>query len=118
MSQAKERWKLRPPSNKVFYKRLEEWLQQLAKHGTCNVLMSDSRALYAFCTTHLSMLTRRAPFSEASLIDTDLIVNFKEVTTSSDVVTVLATHPLTEGEGWQSLEQGVLHVFSDGEKIK
>lgn len=117
LGQASERWPHRLPSVKVFSQALEGWLSELAEHGTCNVLMSDSRALYAFCTTKLSMLTRRAPFREATLIDADLTINFKEETTPHDVVTVLATEPLTEHEEWTSLEKGRLYVFERGELI-
>jgi predicted glutamine amidotransferase len=118
MSQARDRWQRRPPSLMAFANQLESWLINLAEHGTCNILMSDSRALYVFCTTHLSVLTRCAPFAEATLIDTELTVNFKEETTPNDIVTVLATHPLTEGEGWMPLEKGKLHVFVDGSRVR
>lgn len=118
MSQAQARWPRRSPQVSAFAKQLEVWLTALADHGTCNVLMSDSRALYAFCTTKLSMLTRRAPFKEATLIDTELTVNFKEETTPTDVVTVIATQPLTTEEPWVQLAPRRLHVFERGEQVR
>ena len=74
--------------------------------------------LYAFCTTKLYYLTRRAPFKVASLIDADMTVNFHEETSPQDVVTIIATQPLTEGEPWVQLEQGQLYVFDHGERVR
>ena len=118
LQQLHERWPKRLPRVHELARALEEWLVVLSEHGTCNVLFSDSRALYAFCTTHLTTLTRRAPFKEASLIDAQLTVNFKEVTTPNDVVTVIATQPLTNDEAWEQLSPGRIHVFEYGEKTK
>lgn len=118
MGRARERWPERPPRPQIFANALERWLHELSRYGTCNVLMSDSRVLYAFCTTKLYYLTRRAPFKEATLIDADLTVNFKEETTAKDVVTIIATQPLTEGEPWVKIEPGQLYVFSKGERVR
>ena len=86
----------------------------LASHGTFNMLLSDSRALYAYNTTKLSYLTRRAPFGQASLIDDELEIDFCAETTPNDIVTVIATNPLTLNEPWVPLEPGKLVVFKGG----
>lgn len=68
--------------------------------GVFNALMSNGEWLFSFCSTKLAEITRRAPFGPAQLKDTDLSVDFQAVTTPKDIVTVLATEPLTEESGW------------------
>jgi glutamine amidotransferase len=87
---------------------------RLARLGVFNMLLSDSRSLYAFCGKKLSCLTRRAPFGEATLIDDDRKVNFAEETGPDDCVTVVATGPLTSDETWTSIKPGALLVLREG----
>ncbi len=87
---------------------------RLDELGTANFLLSDSRNLYAYCSTRMCRITRRAPFGEARLIDEDMTVNFSEVTTPRDIVTVIATRPLTGNEDWTILKRGTFEVFNDG----
>ena len=47
-----------------------------------------------------------------------MIVDFHAETTPDDVVTVIATEPLTDNEDWQRLLPGDLIVFADGEVEK
>lgn len=82
--------------------------------GSFNMLLSDGRHLYAYCSTHLSWITRRAPFGEARLTDEEMRVDFAEVTTPDDVVTVVTTHPLTSNEVWTTMAPGSLTVFDQG----
>lgn len=89
---------------------------RLAGLGVFNMLLSDSRSLYAHTSTRLSWLTRRAPFGPARLEDGDLTADLAAETTPDDVVTIIATRPLTGDETWQALPQG-LSVFRDGERI-
>ena len=77
-------------------------------------MLCDSDTLYCYCSTNLSWLTRRAPFGEASLIDTELTVDFAKETTPNDIVTVIATHPLTHHEPWEKMTPGSIVVFRDG----
>ena len=105
----------RPPRRRETLWRLVHRLcRQLDSNGTFNMLLSDGEDLYAYCSTHLSWLTRRAPFGSATLKDADLKVNFAEFTTPDDVVTVIATRPLTTDEVWQTMSPGTLAVFRDG----
>lgn len=87
---------------------------ELGGLGIFNFLLSDSRCLYAYCSTSLCWLTRRAPFGEARLIDEDMTVDFKQVTTANDIVTVIATRPLTDNEDWHIMQPGQLTVFRKG----
>ena len=96
---------------------LSELALQLRKRGVFNMMLSDGVRLYCFCTTKLHWITRRAPFNKATLSDEDVIVDFKQVTTDKDVVTVIATQPLTQDETWQQMEEGELCVFEGGEVV-
>ena len=103
------------PKNPAPLRRLIGTLaKRLNALGTFNMMLCDSRFLYCYCSTNLSWLTRCAPFGPASLIDTDLTVDFAEETTPRDIVTVIATHPLTHHEPWQTMSPGSLVVFHDG----
>lgn len=68
--------------------------------GVFNCLLSNGEWLFSFCTTKLAQITRRAPFGAAQLRDAELKVDFRAETTPDDVVTVLATEPLTDNETW------------------
>ena len=81
------------------------------------MLLSDGEYLMTFCTNNLHWITRRAPFGKATLIDEDVTVNFQEETTPNDVVTVIATQPLTENEQWNKMEPGEGALFYLGEKV-
>ncbi len=106
----------RPPRRQRTLERLIRGLSaELAELGVFNMLLSDSRRLYAFCSTRLCWITRRAPFGEARLIDADLAVDFHQETTPDDVVSVVATLPLTSNEQWNTVEKGQLVVFEHGE---
>lgn len=101
--------------------RLGELLAGLARdlhaQGVCNFLLSDSRNLYAFCSTKLQWITRRAPFGTAQLKDVSVQVDFSQETSLNDVVTVIATEPLTVDEQWTVMQPGELTVFRDGEVV-
>jgi glutamine amidotransferase len=96
---------------------LSELALQLKARGVFNMMLSDGARLYCFCTTKLHWITRRAPFKKATLSDEDVIIDFKEVTTDKDVVTVIATQPLTQDETWNQMEEGELCVFEGGEVV-
>jgi len=105
------------PPPRALCGRLAELCGALAEHGVFNMLLSDSRCLYGFCSTHLVWLTRRAPFGAATLLDEDLSVDFSRQTTPRDVVTVVATRPLTRDERWTPVPPRTLVAFRDGERI-
>ena len=87
----------------------------LASHGIFNCLLSNGEWLYAYCGTKLHTITRRAPFTTATLSDDDVTVDFSQVTTPQDVVTIVSTEPLTLNEEWRSLEVGEALLLQRGE---
>jgi glutamine amidotransferase len=107
----------RMPGERTLCRAIGELCRRVDALGTFNILLTDGMRLYAFCSNRLVWLTRRAPFSRATLIDEDLQIDFAQETSSKDVVTVLATRPLTADETWQDVPRGSLVVFRDGERL-
>jgi predicted glutamine amidotransferase len=83
--------------------------------GVFNMILSDGRFLMCYCSNNLSYITRRAPFGKAKLIDTDVTIDFDKETTPNDVVTVVATRPLTGNEQWHIMQPGDWKLFRRGE---
>lgn len=100
------------------HRQLIDFVASLAREldacGTFNMMLCDARHLYCHCSTDLTWLTRRAPFGKASLIDTEMTVDFAAETTPRDIVTVIATRPLTHQEPWQVMDRGSMTVFREG----
>ncbi|MDN6110225.1 MAG: class II glutamine amidotransferase, partial [Enterobacterales bacterium] len=69
-----------------------------------------------YCSTNLYWITRRAPFGKATLLDEDVEIDFQSQTTPNDVVTVIATQPLTSNEMWNRIEPGEFALFCLGER--
>ncbi|MFI0473027.1 class II glutamine amidotransferase [Halomonas sp. HMF6819] len=88
--------------------------ERLRGLGVFNLLLSDGESLYSYCSTKLAHITRRAPFGEAELSDAEMTVNFSEHTTADDVVSVIATAPLTHNEVWTTMLPGELLVWREG----
>ncbi len=104
-----------PPKSTAKLKRFIKTLSDdVAANGIFNMLLCDSRHLYCYCGVKLSWITRRAPFGKATLIDTDWTVDFKDFTKPDDIVTVVATTPLTSDEVWHIMKPGEFTVFKHG----
>lgn len=97
---------------------VHQWCEQIRSKGVFNMLLSNGDYLFAYCSTKLSWITREAPFGEAQLSDTEMMVDFKEETTPHDVVTVIATQPLTDNEAWTVIQPGELVVFKEGRVVR
>jgi glutamine amidotransferase len=115
LEQVRRRFPRPPRRAATLHREVAALTARLAALGICNLLLSDARHLYAHCSTELAWLTRRAPFGTASLIDAEVNVDFEQETTEDDVVTVVATRPLTRDEAWQAAAPGTLLVFADGD---
>lgn len=87
------------------------------REGVFNCLLSDGDWLFVFCSSKLAQITRRAPFGPATLRDVDMRVDFDSQTTPDDVVTVIATEPLTGDEAWTLFEPGDWSLWRLGERI-
>ena len=106
-----------PASPEAIWSCLHTLCGRLRGLGVFNLLLSDGVHLYAYCSTKLAHITRRAPFGKAQLSDAELSVDFVEHTSEHDVVSVLATEPLTDNEQWVRMLPGELLVWRDGEIV-
>ena len=73
--------------------------------------------LFTFCSTKLASITRRAPFGPACLSDVEVEIDFSDETTPKDVVSIIATEPLTNDEQWDIYERGEWKLWHEGEVI-
>lgn len=103
MDQLKKQFPIYPSAAKL-KSHLYELCVDLNQLGVFNMLLSDASGLFAFCSTKLCWITRHAPFKQASLHDTEMHVDFGQETTPNDVVSVVATAPLTKNEEWQIMK--------------
>ncbi|CBL43876.1 Glutamine amidotransferases class-II [gamma proteobacterium HdN1] len=96
---------------------LEQKARSYAEQGVFNCLLSNGEWLFTYCATKLASITRRAPFGAAQLKDTEMIVDFRAVTTPNDVVSLIATEPLTSDETWDVYQPGEWRLWQRGEVV-
>lgn len=106
-----------PRSRPLMFKFIKKLCDGLRQQGVFNLLLSDGDYLFCYCSTRLHYITRRAPFGQARLSDVDVDIDFAKETTPNDVVTVIATLPLTNNETWQAMAIGEARLFKAGECI-
>lgn len=117
LEQIRTRFPEPPRRENALFRLVFDLCRELNGLGIFNILMTDSKYLFSFCSSKLAWITRKAPFGEASLTDTELTVDFMKETTPKDVVTVISTRPLTDNEQWNEMEKGELTVFKHGKVI-
>jgi glutamine amidotransferase len=117
LEELRERFPEGKPPSPVLARALASITERLRRHGPFNYLLSDGEELHAHCATSLHYLVRQAPFAAAHLLDRDVTVDFREVTTPGDRVAVIATAPLTDNETWTPIPPGRLVVFRDGAPV-
>lgn len=117
LNQLSERFE-QPTDGHTLFPELSTFSAHLAGHGIFNCLISNGTWLYAYCGTKLHVITRRAPFTTATLADDDVSVDFSALTTVDDVVTILSTEPLTSNEEWRRLEVGEALLLHRGEVVE
>ena len=88
-----------------------------AEQGVFNCLLSNGDWLFTFCSTKLACITRRAPFGPACLTDADVSIDFAAETTNNDVVSIVATQPLTSDEAWEVYQPGEWRLWQAGEVV-
>lgn len=98
------------------FRYIAELADTLRQKGIFNMLLSDGCYVMGYCASHLYWITRRAPFGKATLLDQGVEIDFQKQTTPNDVVTVIATQPLTGNETWQRVAPGEWVLFRLGER--
>ncbi|MBV1961907.1 MAG: class II glutamine amidotransferase [Immundisolibacteraceae bacterium] len=114
LDQIRRQFPTPPRQRKKLWTFIEAQADTIATLGVFNILMSDSKSLYSHCSTKLAWLTRQAPFGDAQLLDAEMTVDFAQETQPNDVVTVIATQPLTKNEPWQPMHKNQFTVFQQG----
>lgn len=117
LHQLNQKYPRKPTNWKAVFRFIGRLAQQLREKGVFNMLLSDGQYLMAFSSTKLHWITRRAPFGKAKLLDQDIEIDFQQCTTPSDIVSVIATAPLTGNETWQKIEPGEFVLFHRGQRI-
>lgn len=105
------------PSDEMLFAFLTAQCRYLSANGLFNCLISNGNWQLAYAGSLLFYLTRKAPFGEAHLTDGEVSVNFGDMTTNKDRVTILVTIPLTNNEKWQQIAVDECLVFCEGEVV-
>lgn len=113
LNQLKERFEHKP-DEQTLYAFLTEQCRFLANYGLFNCLLSNGEWMLSYATTLLFYVTRQAPFGSATLVDTDVTMDFAQMNSDDDVMTVIVTTPLTHNENWQQLAVNECVIFKDG----
>lgn len=113
-----ERFGYDEPSLEDVFEVLEEISPEIAEYGTFNFCLSNGQALFSYAVTKLHWVSRSYPFRPAHLIDLDVEIDFREVTSPEDRVAVITTEPLTHNEDWKAFQPGQLMLFREGHLIK
>ncbi|HEY7866416.1 MAG TPA: class II glutamine amidotransferase [Psychromonas sp.] len=117
LDQLRQSYSSEPADMLAMFKKVAGYADTLREMGVFNMLLSDGEYVMCYCTNNLSWITRRAPFGKARLIDEDMVIDFNEETSATDVVTVIATRPLTNNEQWTRMQEGEFCVFYFGERV-
>ena len=117
LAQLRERYHMRPRNMQAAFRFVGRLCHRLRELGVFNMLLTDGNHLMAYCCNKLHWITRRAPFGEATLKDRDWRIDFAKETTPDDVVTIIATQPLTVDEEWQEMLPGEFKIFRGGEPV-
>ncbi|EJL6406231.1 class II glutamine amidotransferase [Vibrio cholerae] len=118
LNQMEQRYPEGPQDWPDMLRYVAQCCDELRALGVFNMLLSNGEYVVAYCTNHLYWITRRAPFGRAALLDEDVEINFQEETTPNDVVSVIATQPLTGNETWQRMKPGQFAFFHLGELVE
>ncbi|MBS9957299.1 class II glutamine amidotransferase [Vibrio alginolyticus] len=118
LKQMEDRYPEPPKDMESVFLYVAKCCDELREKGVFNMLLSDGEYVMTYCANHLYWITRRAPFGKAALLDEDVEINFQEETTPHDIVSVIATQPLTGNEAWQRMKPGEYGLFLLGELVK
>ena len=114
MDQIHIKYRDKQPDDVELFTYIASLSDQLNEYGVFNIVITNGEFLFAYCSNNLHWITRKAPFGKASLIDAEMEVNFNQETTDKDVVTIIATKPLTNDEVWQKMTEGQWQLFKLG----
>lgn len=114
MEQIKARFPKPPRRDETLWRFVAEHMQELGTLGVANMLLSDSRYLYAHASTKMATCQRQAPFAAAHLVDEEMSLDLNASMSDDDKVLVVATAPLTRNEHWERVPEGTVLVCHEG----
>lgn len=119
LSSIRAKFPKQPSNLKTVFRYIAQLAKILNDMGVANFLIANGKYLLCHCSNNLHWITRKAPFGVAKLKDISLNVDFKKVTTEHDIVSIIATRPLTTNEQWHQMKPGEIQLFHLGiaEKI-
>ncbi len=115
--QLAEKYPKKPTNWLTVYRFIAKLADQLKLMGVLNMLISDGQYMVAYCSADLHWLTRKAPFGKAKLLDNDIEIDFQQHMQTTDIVSVIATKPLTGNENWHRIQPGSFVLFHFGKRI-
>lgn len=118
INQLLKKYPQKPEDDIELFNFIKQCADKLNQLGVFNMLLSDGQYVFAYCSTNLHWITRKAPFSKAKLIDEDVEIDFQKHTSPNDIVTIIATQPLTSNETWYKLQANDALLFKDGVAIQ
>lgn len=104
----------RPRNPKKLWYFIEEVAKDISQLGVFSFLLSDSRFLYAYCSNKLHWVTRKPGVKEIHFIDTRKTIDLEEYMLKDDIMTIIASSPLTSNEDWHHMKKGDFQVFKNG----
>lgn len=102
------------PAQGALRKKLNELADRVAEFGVFNFLLSEGQDLFAYCSTDLSVLERRASAGVVVLVDAQVSADVAVLNRRSEQMLLVATKPVTRNEAWQALQPGDFHHYSQG----
>lgn len=102
------------PAQIALRRKINSLADRIAEHGMFNFLLSEGCDLFAYCSTDLSVLERRAQEGHVELVDADLRADAQVLRQRSEQMLLVATKPVTRNEAWQSLAPNEFHHYSHG----
>jgi glutamine amidotransferase len=106
-----------PRSFRKLWGFVDDCSHELAERGVFNILLSDGNHLFSYCSKNLYSITRKHPFGSATLKDADITIDFREKTKPDDIITIIASNPLTSDETWEKLKRFTGILFHNGNII-
>ena len=117
LEQLQQKFSEQQPAAQTLFTFIAGLVAKIDKLGVANMIITNGEYLFAYCSNHLHWLTRRAPFGQANLIDAEIVVDFHKETTDQDIVSIIATKPLTDNETWHKMNAGQWTLFCLGELV-
>lgn len=102
------------PEQITLRRKINDLADRIAEHGVLNFLLSEGSDLFAYCSTDLAVLERRANEGEVELVDADLRADAQVLRQRSEQMLLVATKPVTRNEAWQALSPNEFHHYSNG----